>query len=370
VNGPGLRETGEVRALFSDREGDPLPIVSSIFTPYQLLLFERIMALVPDRPLLLIDSRPARYRDGRKPAIPPEQVRSLDLTGKVIDAEQARLVRQGLDEVSRFVGRKPFVFLCASYQRQFNTVLFTRYRTTGQARFLMMDDGLSTFLDPKSTRGEHVKNIGREIASRLRGYPKRRIFGGHPQGLDLPELSGILLSLDARPPGKEHRPYVVLPTGASSLDAGDPKQVLFVGQPYSIAYSWEVLDPLIRAIASDLRARGFERIAFKPHHFQPQEEVDRYLSQGFELIDPPIPVEEMIAGSQFRTIASINTTALLTTRALFGEAIHAIAYNPASFKPAQEQRDIREVEALFRRAGVEIVDCLSPARNGAEARLA
>lgn len=351
----GKAGSDEIERLFSGNDGAPLPIVASIFTPYQLLMLERIMETLPPRDVLVIDARPARFRDGRAPRIPGARYLACDLSGKVIDGGQARLVRDLLVEVANFRADRPIAFLCASFQRHFNTVALRHWRGDGGVRWVLMDDGLSTFLDLGTAWTERLRNFVREALAGLLGYPRRASIPGHPLGLDIPGLAGIILSLDARPERDHGRPYVLLPPSRATLGPGDPAKALFIGQPYAMNYGWKRLEPLIAGVVADLRARGLTDLAFKPHHFQKREEIDRYLAHGFQLVDPPVPVEEMIATSPYRAIASINTTALLTAKALFGDAVTAIAYDPTAFKPPQEKRDLHQVSALFAKAGVEIV---------------
>lgn len=343
-------------AIFAGDDGAPLPIVASVFTPYQLMQCERIVTGLPPRPVLLIDGRSPAIRSQRPACIPGAEMLAADLTGEVLNRDQARLAMSTLDQAAQFVGGKPFVFLCASFQRHVNTLALTRWHRDPAARLVLMDDGLSTFLDAHPSPQERAKNALRESIARLRGFPARRAISGHPLGLDLPGLHAILLSIDARPDRPTRRPYAILPPAHREIAAGDPAMALFIGQPYAQSYGWDRIDALVDAVVADLTARGHTRLGFKPHHFQPRDEIDRYLARGFELVESSAALEEMIGASPYRTIASVNTTALLTARALYGDAIRAIAYAPTAFKPPQESRDLAEVEALFRRAGVEVVD--------------
>ncbi|MDT0575729.1 hypothetical protein RM533_05980 [Croceicoccus sp. F390] len=357
-------------ALFADATGDPLTIVASVFTPYQLLLFRRIHDLLPGRPVLLIDSRPRAYRLRHPADLTGAAVLPMELTGAVTDRTQAELVNEAMAAIGRFCGADPFVFLCASFQRHFNTVAYTRLRRRPDVRLLLMDDGLATFLDQGTTPRERARNLARELVARIRNLPARATVRGHPLGLDLAEVQGIILSMHVGAPARSKacsatgggRRYFLLPQQTATLPEGDASKALFIGQPYRDVYGDAILDPMIEAICADLAGRGFTTIAFKPHHFQSDKEIARYLAHGMVLDDPPCAVEEMIAHSPYRTIASINTTALLTVRALLGDEVSAIAYDPAAFKPAQDTRDILEVEALFRQGGVEIVNVLSRGR--------
>lgn len=334
----------------------PLPIVASVFTPYQLLFLERIWALIEPRPLMILDSRPQRFRSGRPPAIPADRLIDLDLTGKVNDRGQAALVRRGVQQVAAFTGDRPFAFLSASLQWPINNVLYTRYRRDPRCRCLLIDDGLSTYLDLRPSRRERTRNIAREIVARLKGFPARSFFAGHPLGLDAPRIDGILIGAAQAPHGRTGRTYIPLPHDAATGPALPRDKVMFVGQSYSSGYSSVTLDATIAAIHEDLRARGFARPVVKPHHFQGGDEIERYLRAGFELLESSITVEEIVARRDFGTIASINSTALLTCKSLYGDRLEALAYNPTAFQPSHEHRDMAEVEAIFHRAGVTIVD--------------
>lgn len=336
-------------------DGALLPLVASVFTPYQLLFLERLWTQIEPRPLLILDSRGDRFREGRPPAIAGAQVISLSLTGAATDPSQVALIQQGIAAAEAFVADRRFVFTASSYQWPLNIGLYSKQRRNPRCRFLLVDDGLSTYLEIKRSMHELGRNFAREMLLKWRGLPARASYPGHPLGHDIPELHSIIVGLSDLPPQRGRRRYFSLTPSDGALTYTSDA-CLFIGQPYLRDYDARKLRPFIERIGADLSGRGFKRIGFKPHHFQSGQEIDYYLSMGFELVDPPIPVEEMIADSGFRTIASINSSALLTTRSLFGEGVRAIAYGPSVFKPAQEKRDLREVESIFRRAGVEIVD--------------
>jgi hypothetical protein len=345
--------TDEIRHHFA-KDGALLPVVAHVFTPYHLLFLERLWSLIEDRPLLLVDGRPDRFRDSRPPALPNARILSLPLNGQVNSPVQAAMIRDVIAEVDRFTGGGPFAHITASYQWPAANILFTRHRRDPRARFLLMDDGLSTYISVRPSVRERTRNIPREIVSRLRGFPRRSFVSGHPLGLDIAEIEAIFIGTQRPPSAPAHRNYISLPPSSETIRF-TPDAVLFVGQPYAAYYPEEQIYRTIDWIGRDLASRGFRRMGFKPHHFQRRDEIERYLALGFELVDPPVPVEEMLVQSEFRTIASINTSALLTTRSLFGDAIHAIAYAPAAYKPHQESRDMAEVEAIFRLAGVEVM---------------
>ncbi len=346
---------------------DELPVIASVMTPYQLLFLEQIWTHLPTRPMLLIDGRPANHRAARPPRLQGlTQYLELDLTGQVNSQEQARLVRQAMAEAERFAGGMPVLFACASYQAPVNNAIYTRHRQDRSWHFLLFEEGLSTYLALSPTIRERLRNVAREAVSRLRRFPRRTLFGGHPQGLDLPELRAIIVVDGQTPPGRSAQRLVALPSGGGTELTFNPDNVLFAGQPFVSAYGF---DPeLIRACAAeifaDLKNRGFKKIAFKAHHFQSAEDAQIYLDEGFELYESPLPLEEMIAQSEFRTIASVNTTALLTARSLYGEAVQSIAYSPADLGPHYERRDMNEVIEVFRRGGVEIVHLISIEKSG------
>ena len=347
-------EHGAIARALSVDAAD-LPLVLSVFTPYQLLFVERLCGLIAPRPLLLLDSRPEAFRRGREPRLPAETI-ALALTGKVNDARQAALVRQGAAAVDRFAGGAPFGFLNASFQWPINNVVYTRHRRDPNAHFFLIEDGLSSYLEIRPSWREAIRNVGREAVARLRGFPRRRRIPGHPLGLDVPEIEAIFLGAERMPGGPGHRRYFTVPHRADRMLAPGDGSALFVGQPYLKTYGEPAMRRFLAAAAAWLRADGIGRIAFKPHHYQDADEVLLYADAGFEVVNPPLTVEEMIADSPFRTIAAINSTALLTTRSLFGGTIRAIAFSPTRFRPAHERRRMSELEAVFAQAGVEIVD--------------
>lgn len=329
------------------------PIVASIFTPYQLLFFERLRAHLPAGPLLVLDSRPERFRTGRPPLLGDATIVPLALTGQVNSAHQAGLIREGLTAIDRFAGGDGFAFVCGSYQWPINAaILHHQHRNPRFAPFLI-EEGLSTYLDIVPSPRERWRNLAREAVARLRRFPPRARVVGHPLGHDLPGLRGIIVGIAPLDTGSR-RPYLTLPTAQGGQVRFTPDGAILIGQPYLRELGAARLGQLAGAMHTDLRSRGFERIAFKPHHFQPEEERALYRDAGFELIDPPLAVEEMIAASPFRTVVSFNSTALLTVKSLFGNGVHAIAYDPTRIVPRHESRDPAEVEQLFRAAGVEI----------------
>lgn len=344
----------KLTSMMIGSNGQPMAVIVSIFTPYQLLFLERYWAELGPRPLLILDSRAPKHRAARKPRIPGE-VMELDLTGKVNDPDQALLVRQAATAAEDFAQRHRVCFICGSYQWPVNTTIFHRNRKNPDWIFMLQDDGLSTYLNLRPSPREKFRNIIREIVARVRGFPARTMVQGHPLGHDLPGLSAIILGLEPAhdTPGKGK--VIVLPPQSQAVSY-DGHAALFVGQPIIKDYGRDRLQPFLQQVAADLRARGYSRLAFKPHHFQPEEEIGLYLSAGFELFDPPLPVEEVIAESAFRTIAAVSSTALLTCKALFGDEVKAIAFNLTRFPPAHEKRDMTEVQALFQRAGVELVE--------------
>ena len=342
---------------FRSATGGDLLVVASVFTPYQLLFFERLWEVLRDRPLFVLDSRPERYRLGRPPRFGEAvHIESLPLTGKVNDPEQAVLVRRGIEAAERFVDSKPFAFVCGSYQWSINSAFYYRHRDNSDCSFFLSEEGLSSYLDIRPSRRERWRDLVRETVSRLRGFPPRPMIQGHPLGHDLPELKGIILGI-AHPPegGTRQRPFLLLPPDHTEGMAYSPDAALLIGQPYVQELGEARLAQLAATIHQDLARRGFRRIAFKPHHFQLEAEVAIYTAQGFDLINPPLAVEEMIPQSEFRTLAGFNSTALLTAKSLFGDSVHAIAYDPSRIVPRHEGRNEEAVEAIFREAGVEII---------------
>jgi hypothetical protein len=335
--------------------GRPQAIVASVFTPYQLLFLERLCAISPIPRILVLDARAERFRSGRSPQIAGAEVIALNLTGKVNDPEQAVLVRRGIAAVERFADGGDVTFLAASYQFPINNVAYRAHRHDPKWRFCLIEDGLSTFIGVHPSPRERLRNAVREVVARLRGFPARLSIPGHPLGLDLPAIRAIFVGVDRLPTSPRARPYVTLPPPAAAGLTYTPDAALMVGQPYAAELGLDVLRSVIAQSPTDLQRRGCTRIAFKPHHFQSPAEVAIYTDLGFEIVDPPITVEELIPASPFRTIAAINSTALLTTRSLFGDAVRAIAYAPSAVRPRHERRDPREIEAVFAAAGVEIV---------------
>ena len=182
---------------------------------------------------------------------------------------------------------------------------------------------------------EAIRNVVREAVARLRGFPARAAIRGHPLGLDLPELRAIFIGVDRlRSSSNRRRPYLPLPSSDDARIEYTPDAALLVGQPYAGEVGLEQIGRVVAHIAADLRARGYRRLACKPHHFQGADELALYRDAGFEIVDPPTTVEEMIAESEFRTVAAINSTALLTVKSLFGDGVRAIAYAPSAFRPA------------------------------------
>ncbi len=343
-----------LRALIA-RDGSRPVIVASVFTPYQLLVLERILGEAGAFDGLVIDQRPEKFRRNRPADVPGAQVIEASLTGSVVQADQRRLLRETLSRIETFVGERRFVFMCASFAWGLNNLVLARFRRRGRARFVMIEDGLSTYIEAGQAAQGRLRNLAREVVRRLKGEPARALYSGHSLGLDLPEVEGIVTGSPDVPhaPGRN---FVVLPPAAIDEAAPrDPGAVLFVGQPYLRDYGEGAIRRFAERSAAFLRNRGATRIDFKPHHFQTSGEIGLYLDQGFALYDPPMAVEEVIGASDHRVIASCNTTALITGRILLGGAIEAIAFDPTTFRPAQETRDPADVEALFRRFDVEIV---------------
>jgi hypothetical protein len=152
-------------------------------------------------------------------------------------------------------------------------------------------------------------------------------------------------------PGQDR--MIVLPAERQGI-VGAEDAVLFVGQPYMRHVGRERIEPFAHNVAAVLRELGYAKLAFKAHHFQLDDEVEIYRRAGFELFESSLPLEEVLGASGFRTIASVNSTALLTSKALFGDGIRSIAFNLNKFKILHEKRDEGEVEALFRSVGVEL----------------
>lgn len=335
--------------------GGDQAIVASVFTPYQLLFLERVLAQVTPRPTLIIDQRPEKYRIQRPPA-PFGEVVGVSLTGKVIDPAQQALMRETLAAVERFAAAGPITFLCSSLGWAFNNAVFTRWRRSETVRFALLEDGLSTYLAAGQSRRGQLRNLAREALGRARGYVPRTLFGGHALGLDLPEVRAILVGSDLVAQDRARRYVTVPPIDGAGHVPRDPAAALFVGQPYLRDYGEAAIVAFIDKARAYLNGQGITRLEVKPHHFQTMDEIRLYLDRGFTLLDPPVTVEELIGASTHGAIASCNTTALMTSKSLLGPAIRSIAFSPAAFRPAQETRDPAEVVAVFRRFGVEVVE--------------
>ncbi|WP_448658015.1 hypothetical protein ACPVPU_11170 [Sphingomonas sp. CJ99] len=347
----------DLNDCFADAASDA-PIVASVTTPYQLMFLERLVAVLAPRPMLLIDQRPAKFRDGRAPRLGDAKIISLTIDGNVMQPENLARIRDAMARIEAMVGDRPFTFLCASLAWPFNNMVYTRWRRRPGVRIALSEDGLSTYLRSGQSGNWMLRSIALELIGRVRGAPARTLFSGHPLGLDQPDVRTIFVGSDRVVPTDGGDRYRVVPPDARLAQAGsrDPARAVFVGQPYLRDYGAPRMAAFVDHALGWLRGQGVSTIHIKPHHFQSPEEIALYTDRSCILVDPPVPIEEMIGDSDYGVIASANSTALMTVKSMLGDTIRSVAFDPAAFRQIQERRDPADILAVFRKFGVEVIE--------------
>lgn len=325
----------------------------SIFTPFQAMVAERIIHDFTPAKVIIFDQRSEGIRNQLPFPRDLGEVIELNVSGRAMDRSQQKLFADVLlDLEKRTAGN--FTFVASSYEWSFNNAILRHFRK--RSRFYAMEDGLSTYLNLRRSLRGLAREVAREVAVRARGFTPRYIVPGHPLGLSLQEMKGVFILSEWVGEAAHMPPSILLSKPSKSSRQRDFEEALVVGQPYMRDYGVAAMKQQAERMHRLLKSEGVKAIRFKPHHFQSADEIKVYLDTGMRLVETPLPLEAYFESDRAGVIAGINSTALITSKTLFGDEIRAMAVDPLSFKPPKERRCSREVLELFRRAGVEVSD--------------
>lgn len=330
-------------------------VVLSIFTPFQLLVAQNIIAQqYSSNPVYVIDHR-RNKANGIDASHFPNLVECHELDASGSLREQS--FRDNLTSAIRFAREaiskhRAAVLLLASLEWGPNNAIYAANRSNPSLRVEMIEDGMSTYLAAKAPIKQKIRRMVRFIYGALHGIPYRLYFNGHALGLDLQDVSRVHVSapeLLSHSGGKTTRMQWPM-----SDQATVPASGLFLTQPYTAQWG----DAYLECVTSFFAASGTGIMdwAVKFHHFSTDDEVSHFTSLGYQRLDTLEPLEQVIMRSSYGVICSVNSTALLTAKLILGDRVRCVAICPTRFYPKWEQRDDTDLLGILLKAGVEVWD--------------
>jgi|GEM_PF-1389503 len=311
--------------------------------------FERsINVLMVDSPTLPMDAGGGRWGSA---------IRLDPAVGPSVRGAKPRL-QDALRSVSNFVVDASVARLfVANVQWPLNNVLFGRWpRMVGSAEQQRCNypEGIGSLRLVYPNWGQKMRDLLKSMSGLLGGvyyYPLR----GDLMGL---EASDRIYSLmPGLVPSALQEKVVAIPLFETGTVSVKSDTLLFLGQ-FDKAVPTNARKALARHAAEVCRELGYGHYLYKQHHYRESaEQRDVFLGQGFELLDDPRPVEQLLADRPVACVASFVSSALVHLKMMFGDSIRCLACYPEEFGRygRMNQGQEQELIAIFRRCGVEIV---------------
>lgn len=222
----------------------------------------------------------------------------------------------------------------------------------GRVVYHAFPDGIGSLVLARRRWRQHARD-GVKMVRGLAGGAPYFPYKGDRMGLERAERIYSLLP-DAIPELRARTvPIPLLPsTSEASEDA-----CLFLGQPYDRYIPHARYEAIARAAATLARSLGYRRLLYKPHPLE-QTAIGRtvFESQGFEVLQDPRAVEELLLERPLACVVSFNSSGLAHLRLLLGDSVRCVAVQ--SDTVAGYLNVTAEVAAQFRRVfelcGVEV----------------
>lgn len=210
-------------------------------------------------------------------------------------------------------------------------------------------EGISSYLDLELPLMWKIKfNVYRWIAV-LKGFSSGVTIKGHPHGLDMPNVKG-LISEYPQLLIRHEKPIELLtiPSPLLTDSKSTVKEVMFIGQPHLDSR----LDLAIFYVnlVDALQKYFYTNLVYKPHHFEPFAQVQLAKTAGFKIIETDLPFEELIKIRRPSVVVSFRSTALINASRILGTSAEVFTFAPFLVQPPDERGSIaqlREVMALF-----------------------
>lgn len=181
-----------------------------------------------------------------------------------------------------------------------------------QCSFNFFSDGVAAYLDKKHSTTQFVKNISKNLLSKLFITSKYTSFKGHALGYDHSRAKGFYLPNPSTIKYKTSKTYNIDLTSPSlETKTSDIKNVLFLDQPLWLVLkdSWpEKIDKTLNYIKS--RYPG-HNLYFKKHHRSRNEESASFIKNGFVELQNNYCIEELISERKYDVVISFYSSALL-----------------------------------------------------------
>jgi hypothetical protein len=220
-------------------------------------------------------------------------------------------------------------------------------------------EGISSYLDLQLPLRWRIEfNIYRWIAA-LRGFTSGVAIKGHPHGLDMPNVKGLiaeypqLLSRHKKPIESLNVPIPLLADSASTV-----KEVMFLGQPH--LDSRIDLATFYINLADGLQKYFHVNLTYKPHHFEPLAQIKLAAAAGFNIIETDVPFEELIRNRRSSVVVSFRSTALINAPRILGESTEVFTFAPFLVQPPDESGSLDQLRKVMASFGVASFPITSP----------
>ena len=223
--------------------------------------------------------------------------------------------------------------------------------TTGYSHYVYAE-GISSYLDLKLPFSWKIKfNLLRWVAL-IKGFSFGISIRGHPHGLDMDNVKGLiaehpsLLSSHGKP--IESLPLENIPFNNSSCSISE---VMFIGQPH-LDSRIDLLS-LYGDMAFGLKEYFQLPLVYKPHHFEPPQQIRAAKSAGFKIIETNLPFEELIEKRRPSVVVSFRSTALINTSRLLDKSAKVYTFAPFLVAPPDECGSLEQLRSVMAMFGVD-----------------
>lgn len=181
--------------------------------------------------------------------------------------------------------------------------------------FNLFSDGVAAYLNKKRTAQNIIRDISKNLLSKIRVTSKYCAFKGHALGYDHPKAKGFFLpNPNSINYSANNKHEVMLPSCATQPEKTKSKNLLFLDQPFwlIIKDNWP---EIIKSTIEHIKAHYPEHnLFFKKHHRSREEENIAFMTHDFVELESDVCIEELVSERDYSVIISFYSSALLHLR--------------------------------------------------------
>lgn len=322
------------------------------FTRPQLEYVIRHRRAHRDATAYLLYAGPANTCDKSLNVFFDEVVKAESNTGR-LDKRNRLAYKIASSSIKRWLGNDTAYLIFPGILHPVANALFSVFLKESRVRTLIYADGISAYLNiglpyPWRLRFSILRWIGM-----LKGFPRGIAVQGHPHGLDMPGVFGLiaeypdLLTGHGKPVEKLYIENYLRHHAETA-----PEEVVFVGQPHLIR---EIdLHALYLSMAEGLKNYFGLKLVYRPHHFEPKKQIEAASKAGFAIVDSRLPFDEWLRATSPAAVVSFRSTILINAGRILGKSDCVYTFAPFLVQPPDESGGIDDIRAIMMRFGVRV----------------